>query len=248
MFSNSRIQCYKSCRRMYLWKYVHGLVPVQTSAALQTGSSYHDKVRQVNETGDFERDGNPKTNAMAEAYKRFILPKLGRVTASEEYWTMFVGGHPICGIIDAIDDAGIPIEFKTTSMPVATSDYMLRVEHDEQTKTYMLATGSNRIKYAIIQTPTIRQKKDETEDEFEQRCIDWYDDSKVAVFDVVIEQERIDRFKNELAQVMQEIEDCNLFYGNPNNCTKFGSLCEYAQICESEYDPNIEYVGFERRV
>ena len=247
MFSNSRIQCYKSCRRMYLWKYIYGVEPVVSSAALQNGSSYHDKVRQINETGDFERDSNVKTNAMADAYKKLILPRLGKIVSAEEYWTMYLGGHGVCGFIDAVCDDGTPVEFKTTSSPVNMSEYMGRIEHDEQTKLYMLACAKTRIKYAIIQTPTIRQKKDETDDEFEKRILEWYDESKVAVFDVDITNERLQKYKDELIATMDEIELCNLFYPNPNNCSKYGRLCEYAQICETEYDPNNEYVGFERR-
>lgn len=247
MFSNSRIQCYKSCRRMYLWKYIHNVVPVESSAALQNGTSYHDKVRQINENGDFERDGNVKTNAMADAYKRLILPKLGKIASAEECWTMYLGGHGVCGIIDAIDENGTPIEFKTTSSPVNSSEYMGRIGHDEQIKLYMLACAKTRIKYAIMQTPTIRQKKDETDDEFEKRLADWYDESKVAVFDVYVPVEQLAKYKQELIATMDEMELCNLFYGNPNNCMKYGSLCEYAQICETEYDPDNEYVGFERR-
>ena len=184
---------------------------------------------------------------MAEAYKRFIFPELGKVVAAEEYWTMYVDGHGLCGIIDAVNDEGIPIEFKTTSAPVGASDYLLKIEHDEQVKTYMIATGKNRMIYAVMQTPNIRQRANESNEDFEERCLEWYDYSKVAVFDVVVEQEKLDKFKDELAKTMKEIEECDLFYCNPNNCTKWGNLCEYAQICETEYDPSIEYVGFERR-
>ena len=231
MFSNSRIQCYKSCRKMYLWKYIHGIVPVKSSEALQNGTSYHDKVRQINESGDFERDSNVKTNAMADAYKKLILPRLGKIASAEEYWSTFIDG----------------IEFKTTSSPVNASEYMARIDHDEQTKLYMLACEKTRIKYAIIQTPTIRQKQNETDDEFEKRLADWYDESKVAVFDVDMTEERLQKYRRELGMTMDEMELCHLFYANPNNCMKWGNLCEYAQICETEYDPNNEYVGFERR-
>lgn len=251
MFSNSRIQCYKSCRRMYEWKYLHNVVPVETASALRTGSSYHDKIRQINTNGNFERDGDAKTNAMAEAYKRFVLPEIKalgyKIAEAEKYFEMEIDGNGVCGIIDAVCDDGTPVEFKSTSSNPYSSEYVSRIEHDEQVKMYMLATGKTHIVYAVLQTPTIRQKNGETDDEYEQRCIEWYDQTKAFVFEHVTTKEKLDQFESELSATMHEIDGCKLFYANPNNCMKFGRLCEYAQICETKFDPDAEYVGFERR-
>lgn len=248
-YSNSRIQCFKSCRRMYQLKYVYGVQPIQKADSLQTGSSYHEKVEQINKTGDFERDGNAKTNAMAFAYKKYILPKLGgKVVDAEVWWEDNILGIQCCGIIDAVREDGVPIEHKTTSGTI-DGNYWLGLENDEQILMYMRATRKTTIVYDVVQVPTIRQKKDETDEEFEQRCIDWYDESKAQVNIIERDWIRLFEFENDFLNVVTDIERCEEstnkpYYPNPNNCHKWGRLCEYAPICNS-YDPNQEYIDFE---
>lgn len=243
-YSNTRIQCYKSCRRMYELKYVIGVAPLERAESLKTGASYHEKIEQINKTGDFVRDDNSKTNAMAYAYKKFILPKLGNIVDAERWWESEDSNYTVCGIIDAIRDDGVPIEFKTTSGTIDGS-YWLGLENDEQILMYLSATGKKEIVYAVIQVPTIRQRQNESADEFEQRCIDWYDESKAQVNTLYRSQERIDRFKANLGKTISEIETCDCFYPNPNNCMRWGRLCEYAPICNN-YNVD-EYVDYEVR-
>lgn len=245
--SSTSIQTYKSCRRLYELKYIHGMEPTQKPEALERGSNYHQKVEQLLSAGEFDRDSD-KTTAMADAFAKYLLPQIDAVAQEEWFEMPFADGETLVGRIDARTPDGALIEHKTTSGDIDEA-YWYSKQYDEQLMTYMLAYGTNRAIYTVCKTPNIRLKKGETEEEFVERCREWYDEdteSKIAMREIVIPQEQLDEFKVMLAQTVGEIERCTLFYRNQNYCTHWGRMCEYAPICQ-HYDPNEIYVGFEKR-
>jgi hypothetical protein len=140
------------------------------------------------------------------------------------------------------------IEHKTTS-GLIDGAYYQRLELDEQIPTYMLAFGARRILYTVCSVPSIRQKKDESDDDFYARCVAWYEvdtESKINVVEITKSEEELAEFKIEQDEIVTEMERCRLFYRNPSHCTKWGRMCEYASVCMN-YDPNRDYVGFKRR-
>lgn len=245
--SYSKIQTYKSCRKLYELKYVEGVQALVRPEALERGTSYHEKVEQLLKTGSFEED-EPKTTAMAEAFKIHILPKLNPIAQESwfEYETAY--GDKFVGRIDALDKDGSIIEHKTTSMEI-NEEYWYTRDIDEQVMTYMYAYNTNTAYYTVCRTPTIRQKKDETEEEFKQRCLEWYNEdteSKIAMRVIYHTPEEISRFIEEQALTVKEMNECKLFYKNQSYCTKWGTMCEYMPICQ-HYDPEQNYIGFERK-
>lgn len=245
--SNSKIQCYKSCRRMFQLRYIENLYPIQKSEALERGSSYHDKIESLLKTGTFEVD-DPKSSAMATAFKKYIYPHL-RPVAEEEWFNYTTEyGDPFVGRIDARDADGSIIEHKTTSVNIDEA-YWYAVQTDEQLMTYMYAYNVRKAYYTVCKSPTIRQKNNETNDEFFERCVAWYDedtDQKIAMREIFHTDKEIADFVKEQAMTIREMNSCNLFYRNRSYCYKWGRLCEYAPVCE-HYDRGQEYIGFERR-
>lgn len=246
--SNSAIQCFKSCRRLYELKYIEGITPVQIANALERGRSYHEKLESVLMGMDFEWN-DPKTDAMAYAFKEIILPKIGHVEAVEEWFEKpLLTGGTIVGRCDGRLKDGTLVEHKTTSSDLDDA-YIAGLQNDEQILTYMWAYGVNHILYTVCKTPMIRQKKDETEDEFRERCIEWYNtdtELKIGTIDVYRSPEEIAEFEDALALMDEEISSCKNFYRVPSHCMKWGRPCEYMSICRN-YDPEMEYIGFERR-
>ncbi len=247
--SNSAIQTFKSCRRLYELKYLYGLEPVGTVDALKRGSQYHELVEGIlNGNSDLSACDNPKVRAMAMAFEKYIFPHI-KAHAVEEWFSYNTkSGHQIIGRIDGVTDANEVIEHKTTAGYVDGS-YFADLEFNEQILTYMLACHSDSIWYTVCSTPTIRQRKNETEDEFYQRCVEWFDtdtESKITCVKLFRDKETLSRFAEEQDAIVTEMEQCKLFYRNPNNCTKWGRMCEYAPVCMN-YNPNEEYVQFKRR-
>ncbi len=245
--SYSKIQCYKSCRRLFELKYIYGLQSTQRSEALERGTSYHDIVEQLLKNGQYSGnvDVDPKTLAMASAFEDYILPKLKPKAVEEwfNYDTEF--GDKFVGRIDALNEDGGIIEHKTTSVDI-DEEYWYTREMDEQLMTYMYAYNTRKAYYTVCKTPTIRQKKNETENDFFDRCRAWYDEdteSKIAMREIYHTDEEIEAFIKEQALTIHEMNECKLFYKNQSYCTKWGKMCDFAPICQ-HYDPEQEYIGF----
>ena len=232
-------------------KYKYKVYPIRKTDSLERGLGYHKKVEQILSTGDFERDADAKTNAMAEAFKKYIIPKMsGNILdgAKPEMWftkeTRY--GHTLIGRVDGYNASyRCLIEHKTTSGSIG-GDYWEGLENDEQILSYMYGMGVNHIYYTVCQTPTIRQKKDESDEEFEERCIKWYSidtDTKICANTEFRTEDEIQEFAEQLDCVIDEMENCTLFYRNPNHCKKWGRMCEYFPICK-HYNPDKNYIGF----
>lgn len=240
MISISRIKLFKACRRAYELRYVYGLRPVQDAEALQIGHNYHDKIAQLLETGDFDASDLSKESAMAMAYKKYVYPYFKAVSC--ETWLEKGGFH---GRVDAIADDGSVIEHKTTSGDIG-EDYEYNLQWDEQVLMYMYLADCRSIWYTVCKKPTIRQKKNESEEEFFQRMVDWYDEdteSKIRYFKVTRTDEEVQEFVAELWRTASEMKNTDFFYKNTSFCHKWGRMCEYASVC-LHYDPNQEYIEF----
>ena len=247
--SNSAIQLFKSCRRAYELKYVMGVIPMTSADALERGKSYHEKVEAYLHDEGFEFD-NPKVDAMViGGFASHIAPSLGNVTRVEEWFEKpLPNGNVIVGRCDGILPDSRILEHKTTSMPIDEA-YIAGLQNDEQILTYLWAYGVNDIVYTVCKTPTIRQKQNETGEEYYLRCCAWYAEdtaSKVGTIDVYRSDAEIKEFEQELCDISEEIEKTSLFYRCPGNCMKWGRQCEYFPICRN-YDPRIVYVNFKQR-
>lgn len=245
--SNSGIQCFKSCRRAYELKYIEGVYPTASPEVLERGRGYHEKVEALLKGEEFEFD-DPKTDAMAMAFQMYILPELGKVTAVEEWFEKLVGDNIIVGRCDGRLENGMLLEHKTTSSALDEA-YVMGLQNDEQILTYMWAYGVNNIVYTVCRTPTIRLKQNETDEEFRLRCLDWYSEDteqKIGTINVYRSPEEVAEFAKDLQSMTEEIEHCHNYYRVPSHCMKWNRPCEYFSICRN-YDPQMEYVGFERR-
>ena len=235
---------------MYELKYIHGMEPVGTANAIQRGLSYHGKVEKILDYQSDWADDNLKTNAMAMAFEAYILPQLRKrhVVGVEGWFEYSLLSGKIKGRYDALCNHGIIVEHKTTS-GLIDGAYLQRLEMDEQIPTYLIASGGNLVCYTICSTPSIRQRKNESDAEFQQRCFDWYEDGnyqKITMLELYRSDEQLEKFRQEQNAIVEEMANCKNYYRNPSHCTKFGRLCEYAPICMN-YDPEQEYIQFRMR-
>lgn len=240
--SVSRIKLFKACRRAYQFRYLEGLIPAETASALQTGISYHEKLEQLYKDGYFEVTDYTKESAMAMAYKEYIYPKFA-VTASEEWFEK----DGFIGRVDGVAEDGRLVEHKTASGDIG-EEYEFNLQWDEQILMYMYLTGARSMWYTVCRKPAIRQKKNESDEEFFHRMVTWYDkdtESKIRVFEVSRTDEEVEQYARELREIAKEMQTTHNLYRNPCYCNHWGRRCEYSPICLN-YDPNEEYVGFRR--
>lgn len=246
--SISQVKLFKACRRAYELKYVHGLVPVESADALQVGLSYHSKLESLYENGTFDYSDFSRESAMAMAYERYIYPKFEMAKVEQWFEKGLVRGNSLIGRVDGVTKDGLLVEHKTCSAEIG-EDYAYGLLWDEQLLAYMLATGAREMLYTVCRKPTIRQKKDETEEQFFWRMVSWYDEdtpSKIALLYIERTDKEIREFRWELKRIISEIEHCKNYYRNCANCTRWGRRCEYSSIC-LHYDPAQEYIEFTRR-
>lgn len=239
-YSISRIKLFKSCRRAYQFRYIEGLVPVEKADALAIGSNYHEKIEELYKTGQFDCSDLSKESAMATAYMKYIYPHFD-VKASEEW----IRKEDFIGRADGIASDGRLVEHKTTSGDIG-EEYEYDLQWDEQILMYMWLTGAREIYYTVCRKPTIRQKKGESDEDFFERMVEWYDEdteSKIRYFIVSRTDEEIEEFEKQLHAMKEEMDHTKNYYRNSGYCNCWGRWCEYSSICLN-YDPNQEYVGF----
>ena len=248
--SISKIRLFKSCRRAYELRYVEGLAPVEVSDALETGRSYHGKLEDLYKNGSFDDSDLGKASAMAKAYEKYIYPQFKIKAVEEPFEFKVCPEHTIVGRVDGIAEGMALVEHKTTSNDL--DGYEFDFEWDEQIPCYMLAYGINTMIYTLVKKPTIRQKKNESDEEFYQRMVEWYDEdthSKIRLVTVIRTHDELMEFRKHLIMMCDEMEIAEAsgrLYKNPAYCHHWNSLCEYAQICNN-YDPEEVYANFERR-
>lgn len=248
--SISKIKAFKSCRKLYQFQYLEELEPVQKSEALRLGSNYHELLEIINTQGDLtsvEEDYSVE-QAMATAYMKYIYPHF-KVVAAEKWLTYDLGnGDTLVGIVDGIAADGHIVEHKSYGSEI-TEQYEYNLQWDEQILAYMLMTGMRSVWYTICRKPTIRQGKNETDEEFFKRMVTWYDedtDKKIRLLEITRTDEEVNEFKDELFRMLDEMKNATHFYRNTCHCNMWGRRCEYSSICLN-YDPNQEYLEFVKR-
>lgn len=247
--SVSRVKAFKSCRRLYELRYIENLRPVQTPEALQVGKNYHQLLEELNTTGAIDVDAldDPycKELAMAKAYEKYIYPKFK--VAEAEKWLEYAlpDGDKLGGRVDAIAEDGCIVEHKSTGSDI-TEKYEYDLQWDEQILAYMLMSGARKVYYTVCRKPTIRQKQNETEEEFFKRMVSWYDedtDSKIRLLTIYRTDDEVAQYLDDLLMMVSEMRHAGYFYKNTCHCSMYGRRCEYSSIC-LHYDPTQEYVEF----
>lgn len=237
--SQSRVKTFINCRRKYFLEYVEGLRPVEDAEALKIGSEYHDAIAGKS------IPVSPMGIALKSAYDKYIhIPML----EMEKEFTYHLGyGVYIHGFMDGLTADSI-VEHKTAS--IVNDQYFCNLQKDLQISVYMLCQGLNRITYSVIQKPSIRLKKEETQEEFADRLIHWFDDAELNFSKVFVRvesrtNEDLKECAKELHQVAREMRSCKTFYKNPGACSIFP--CAYNSICLN-YEPSFVPMGFEKKI
>lgn len=246
--SISRVKLFKGCRRAYELKYIYGLEPVERPESLETGLSYHEKIEELYRTGQVDFSDLSKESAMALAYKKYIYPRFKVKTVEEPFEYLLPNGDKLVGRVDGLTEDGDIVEHKTTSLEIG-EDYEYGLQWDEQIRAYMIAHGTRRVWYTVVRKPTIRKKKNESDEEFFWRMCEWYEEdmpSKIRLMRFECTEKELAEFLLDLRRTIYEIDHCSHFYKNTMHCTRYGRRCEYASVC-LHYDPSQEYIEFTKR-
>jgi hypothetical protein len=171
------------------------------------------------------------------------------VIAAEKELEKQIGDHILHGFVDGLSDDGFIVEHKTTSADIAPGgEYEYNLLWDEQVLAYMSLSGLRKVHYTVCKKPTIRQKKDETEEQFFYRMLEWYDDdteNKIRVFTVERTDAEVKAFEKDFEEICAQMQE-GVIYKNTCHCMQYGRRCEYASVC-LHYDPEQQYVEYVKK-
>lgn len=135
-------------------------------------------------------------------------------------------------------------EHKTTAK--LDSGYIKRVvSFDIQIALYAHFLGVDRVLYNVIQKPSIRFRKNDTEELYVERLLEWYEEHPGCFFreEITITPEDKRQALKTLWSVSQKIlldRRADYFVQSPGNCQKFNRFCEYYELCCSKDNPIVK--------
>lgn len=263
LFSHSRINCYKTCPKMFDYKYNKHLYKIDgDSNSLIMGKAFHRGIelgdigkleQELDNNEDFMSDEN-ETNkvivlAMVEAFfNKFPHHNEGNIQHEVEIRTNF-GGHDFVMYADAIVDEGDGLvlrEYKTASR--IDSTYIDKLKFNDQISRYCLAIEQElgkkvkRIEYYVAKKPLLRLKQNETLEQFRQRLVEKIseDEESIQYFELIRTQEQLDEEKEDLIYDMEQIEKTTRYTKNLSACSCYGT-CPYLELCMKEKDAELLY-------
>ncbi len=250
--SYSSIERFRDCAYKYYLSKIANCLPVKTSTALNVGKMFHkaheqpslfDAITMLN--AEYQAATTDNINSVllvdtmiSSTYKH--LKPLGCTERELELTVKIPGkrGFNYFGIIDGILKDGRTYEIKTTSNTVDKEAEIQR--HSIQNPLYWVLSGINEGTVVdIIKKPTVRQKKNETIDEYFDRCTEQYDSEPDRFFkriELPYEEIKHKAAVSYLQTAIDDIRACinrNDFprrYGHACK-TPWGNFCDYQSLC-----------------
>ena len=262
-FSHSRINTYKTCPKMFEYKYIKHLFPIEgDSTALILGKAFHRGIelgdvnkleKELDENDDF-MDEDSETNkvivlAMVEAFfNKFPHHNEGDIKHEVEIKTSF-GGNDFIMYADAIveePDGFILREYKTASRIDAT--YIDKLKFNDQISRYCLAIEQEfgkrvkKIEYYVAKKPLLRLKQNETLEQFRERLVEKIteDEESIQYFELERTKEQLDEEEQDLIYDMNMISNTKRYTKNLSACSCYGN-CPYLNLCMKEKDAELLY-------
>ena len=224
VISYSEVSTFLTCPRKYYWKYIRGLLPAETPKAFETGRQFHKGASGEEGEGVWYEIGKLSANYFGQY--RSQQEVTGTIQLSKDLI--------LKGIADGLTEDAV-IERKTTSR--ANSMMVNALSISLQNRMYGLIFGRRKLLLQMTKKSQIRQRKTETDLEFEQRLLNEYKTKADDMFLQVQIDLNVENLIPEILQVMTNIKSCkrNKMWpgGNPYTCYAI-SQCPYMNLCLDE--------------
>lgn len=252
MYSHSKINCFKQCPKMFEYKYVMGLTPIEENNAFAIGKGFHkcielnsvDKALEWMDENDSFMSEQSETDkviaaAMGEAFlKKYPNHNEGNIEHEAYRIYDLPNGETVQLYLDALvntPDGYIIREYKTSSRVDDT--YLAKLDFNDQISRYwsimekILDKPILYVEYYIAKKPLLRQKKDESIIQYRNRLVE-----RLLEEDNII-YKKIDRTKEQLDEAYEDfiydidtIKNTTRYTKNLSACSTFGT-CPYIQLC-----------------
>lgn len=252
--SYSETQCFKTCRKMHEWQYIKGIRPKDKAEALFFGSAIHSALEMLykdmpldaalSALDELDEVNRAKARALISHY--FAQNMAGGwnpedVLDVEKWVKSSFGGHDFIGRLDAVIRVNGRVwvmEHKTAT--AVDDDYIERIKIDTQSMLYVLAAREEYgevagVIYDVLIKPSIRQKKSETIEDFEARCMEEVTAENFVRVYHWFSDDDLEEAKQEFMACSQAIKDCEYGmvrpYRNTGACNAIGRACPYLCLC-----------------
>ena len=246
--SASGLSMFRNCPKSFEYKYIQGIKRVDQieTEQLTIGKVFHS----ILEGEPLEAELEPKLQMSIEASadfvkNKYVIEALGSTLAEVDGDTTKEFELKQDGFIGFIDlvirqpDGDILVDYKY----VASLDYADAYRISDQTKLYpylyQKQTGRKVQKfiYLCVVKPTIRLKREETQEQYFERVKEWYTEWNSKIAEVCIDRAELDDLEAELKQdlhFIKHMRDNEMFYRNNGACNKYNTKCPYYPICYNE--------------
>lgn len=254
-YSHSKISTFMACPKKYDYIYNQKLKPIGHKEPLILGSAVHkgieygDPIKAVEYLNSIENEAseqNETLKVIAEAMVTGYLKLFGRrdIKKREMIVDVPIGdGDYLYGIVDEIeqqDDLLFICDIKTTSSigdPLKYKDQLLKYYYAAKKQGFDV----DGIKVRMIKKPGIRQKKNETIEQFRSRILDeylnlpekYYKEEEIPFSDIEVTDTLVD-FKGGI-QFLKLAKNAGIYPKNLSHCGNFGG-CEFLPLCRGEID------------
>lgn len=266
MMSHSRINCFKQCPKMFEYKYIKHLFPLESSGALNLGKAFHrgielnsaeDLAKELDESDYFTEENETEkviALAMVEAFlKRFPNHNTPDVQ-HEVHIEIPIGDEIFQMYADAlkITEKGIILrEYKTASrIDVA---YIDKLKFNDQISRYCVAIEKfyNKpvigIEYYIVKKPLLRLKSNESLEQYRERLVERIMDEDSIVFvELSRTKEDLQETYDDLVYDIDVIKNTTRYTKCLNSCSTYG-VCPYLSLCAKEPDADLLYIVKEEK-
>lgn len=244
--SNSELTCYQRCPKEWEFRYVHKRTARKEAEPLAIGKRIHKTLATGDMTGL-----KPAERAMVGAYE---APE--KTYARDVFFLVPISSDvAITGELDSIieldgdgsSSSGKPRrvvhEIKTTSKDISPGSYYWRhvVHINPQATMYLLAAehlglDPSFVVWDVLRKPALRLKKNESETEFERRCLEDIEDNR----SYYQQRKQIVRFEDEKQAHVRDIlgvVHLMLTGETPRNrgsCFSYERPCDFFEVCAGE--------------
>ncbi|MBP2654229.1 MAG: phage nucleotide-binding protein [Firmicutes bacterium] len=239
-FSHSRVSAFTKCPYKFKLRYLIGVNTIRDSApddALIVGNAMHKGIEQgIAAAGQwYSEQFSVLTNLNINEIIKLetLLPKVRKLIDYDKSTFEFeIQTNDFVGYIDLIvkkeDNVVELFDFKH-------SNHVDRYLESEQLHIYkhylekIHPVHVSRMGYIFIPKVSIRQKKTEDLYQFRKRLLETLHEAKVSVCEVTYDQQKVDRFFQNIGQINEANE-------YPKNPTKLCDWCQYQEYCVKGMD------------
>ncbi len=257
VYTNSALKTFRLCPRKYYYNYecLIELVGHGSRIAMDKGTMIHTAIQgKLANIPITELDIDLVTYPeLLVLYQYYPVEETWQLVSTELQLHLVMPGSSIIlsgkldGVVSSEERLKL-LEIKSSRFKLADDEEVLaKWDIDRQLSMYSLLARANDIAHSgiivdYIRTPSLKRKKDESDEEFLQRINENVADNLDTYYGKVSISRTIEQDNECLEECLQEISmikscrETNVWPKSSEGCNEYHKLCSYNQLCRGETD------------